>query len=124
MIKVSVIVPMYKARRVIEPCVNALLRQDLEDMEIILVDDCSCDGTYEYALERFQGNEKIRVLCMDQNGGPGLARNRGIEEAKGEYICFCDADDCYRDGARGGCPFSRGCLCDHGELSDVGRVFA
>lgn len=99
MIKVSVIVPMYCAKSVMEPCISALLRQGMEEMEIILVDDCSPDGTYEYACEVYRDNQKIRVIKAAQNGGPGLARNRGIEEAKGEYICFCDIDDCYRDGA-------------------------
>ncbi len=99
MMKVSVIAPMYCSKSVLGPSVNALLRQGLEDMEIILVDDCSPDGTFEYARELYRDNEKVRVLQMEENGGPGLARNRGIEEAKGEYICFCDIDDCYRDGA-------------------------
>lgn len=99
MIKVSVIVPMYCAKSVMEPCVRALLRQGLENMEIILVDDCSPDGTYEYACETWRDNEKIRILKTAENGGPGLARNLGMDEAKGEYVCFCDIDDCYRDGA-------------------------
>lgn len=99
MIKVSVIAPMYCAKAVMEPCVNALLRQGLEEMEILLVDDCSPDDTYEYACELWRNHPKVRVLRMEENGGPGLARNKGIDEAQGEYVCFCDIDDCYRDGA-------------------------
>lgn len=99
MIKVSVIVPMYCAKSVMEPCVSALLRQGLEEMEIILVDDCSPDDTYEYACRKYRDDPRIRVLQAAQNGGPGLARNRGMEEAQGEYVCFCDIDDCYRDNA-------------------------
>ena len=72
MIRVSVIVPMYCAKSVMEPCVSALLRQGLEEMEIILVDDCSPDDTYEYACRIYQDNPKIRVLQAAQNGGPGL----------------------------------------------------
>ena len=97
--KVSIIVPMYAAKQYIVPCVLSLRRQGLSDMEILLVDDCSPDDTYHHAKELFRGNETVRVLQTKKNGGPGFARNLGMEEAAGEYICFCDVDDIYVDGS-------------------------
>ena len=93
--EVSLIVPMYTAKQYIVPCVSSLQRQGLSDMEILLVDDCSPDDTYNHAKELFRGNETVRVLQTEKNGGPGLARNRGLEEAEGEYICVCDVDNIY-----------------------------
>lgn len=91
--KISIIVPMYKAKEYIKGCVSSLLNQNLDEYEIILVDDCSPDDTYEYAKKLYGNNDKIRIIKQEKNGGPGLARNKGIEIADGEYIAFCDIDD-------------------------------
>lgn len=102
MVKVSVIAPIYQAKNYIRPCVDSLLfRQGIDDLEVILVDDCSPDGTYEYARECYKDNSRVKVLQQEKNGGPGEARNRGIREARGEYIVFCDIDDLYQDGSIG-----------------------
>ncbi len=102
MVKVSVICPIFKAKNYIRPCVDSLLyRQGLDDLEVILVDDCSPDDTYEYAKECYKDNDRVRVFEQEKNSGPGEARNRGIREAKGEYIVFCDIDDLYKDGSIG-----------------------
>ncbi len=98
MCEITFVVPIYKTKNYVAPCVASLLRQGVDDFEILLIDDCSLDGTYEYAKELFKSDRRIRVLRTEKNGGPGLARNRGIEEARGEYICFCDVDDIYIDG--------------------------
>lgn len=97
--QLSVIVPLYKAGQYIAPCVRALKRQGLEDMEILLVDDCSPDDTYACALALSEDDPMVRVVRQEKNGGPGKARNRGIREAGGRYVCFCDADDLYVDNA-------------------------
>lgn len=97
--KVSFIVPMYKAKSYIKPCVAALFRQGLEDFEILLIDDKSPDDTYEYARDLYKDNPCVRVIEAEQNGGPAKARNRGLMEADGKYICFADVDDMYVDGA-------------------------
>lgn len=99
MSKVSFVVPMFKAKPYIGHCVASLLRQELDDFEILLIDDCSPDDTCEYARALFKDDSRVRVIRQEKNGGPGQARNRGIEEAAGEYICFADADDIYVDGA-------------------------
>ena len=101
MYKISVIIPMFKARDYIDCCLASLGRQGLteEELEVLFIDDCSPDNTYEYARESASGRENIRVLKQKKNGGPGRARNRGIDEATGEYICFLDIDDMYVDGS-------------------------
>lgn len=99
--KVSVIVPMYKGKSYIGPCVRSLKRQGIADLEIIVVDDRSPDDSYQFASELFRGDPQVRVLEQEKNGGPGAARNRGLDEATGEYICFADLDDLYLDGAIG-----------------------
>ncbi len=96
---ISFVVPIYKAGKYVGPCVASLLRQGVEDLEILLIDDCSPDDTYEYTKELFRDDGRVRVIRQEKNGGPGQARNRGIEEATGDYICFADVDDIYADGA-------------------------
>lgn len=99
--KVSVIVPIYKAKSYVKPCVDALLRQGIceDELEILLVDDKSPDDTYEYTKNLFKDSKAVRVIEQEENGGPGKARNRGLLEATGKYICFADVDDMYTDNA-------------------------
>ena len=101
MYKISVIIPMFKAKDYIDCCLASLDRQGLgeEELEVLLIDDCSPDDTYAYAQKAAAGRANVRILKQEKNGGPGKARNRGIEEATGEYIGFLDIDDMYVDGA-------------------------
>ena len=92
-IKVSVIIPMYNARDYITHCVDALLEQTLEDIEIIIINDCSPDDSLALCEERYGDNERVVLLSQPKNMGPGAARNAGIERARGEYISFVDSDD-------------------------------
>ena len=91
--KLSVIVPVYKAEKTLRQCVDSLLAQTLRDMEIILINDGSPDGCQaildEYAA-RFP--ECVRTKTVS-NGGQGRARNFGLEMARGEWIGFVDSDD-------------------------------
>ena len=91
--KLSVIVPVYKAEAYLNTCVDSLLAQTLTDLEIILVNDGSPDRSGEIMADyaaRFP--ETVRTLTLS-NGGQGRARNRGIELARGEYLGFVDSDD-------------------------------
>lgn len=94
MVKVSVIVPVHNSQSYLHKCVDSLLGQTLEEIEIILVDDCSTDTSPEllrqYALTH---PDKIRCLYLEENIRQGGARNRGMEIARGEYIAFVDSDD-------------------------------
>ena len=92
MVKVSIVVPVYKAEKCIGKCIQSLINQTVKDIEIILVDDGSPDNSGAICDEFSLSDERIRVIHKE-NGGVSSARNRGIEEAVGEYIVFVDSDD-------------------------------
>lgn len=91
--KISIIVPVYRAKRFLEETVSSVQCQTYQDWELLLVDDCSGDGSYELALELSKMDARIKAILQPQNMGAAKARNRGIDEAQGRYICFLDADD-------------------------------
>lgn len=86
---VSVIIPTYNRKLIVESAIRSVLNQKFEDYEIIVVDDGSTDGTREY-LESL--NLPIKIISK-QNGGVASARNAGIKVALGKYIAFLDSDD-------------------------------
>lgn len=89
---VSVIVPVYKSEQTLERCVSSLLAQDYEDIEILLIVDGPPDGSGILADKLARTDARIRVINQE-NQGVSKARNRGISEAKGEYVRFLDSDD-------------------------------
>ena len=92
-VKVSVIVPVYNVAPYLEECLNSLLNQTLEEIEIICIDDCSSNNSYKI-LENYKNKyEKIKVIQHIENKGLGPTRNTGIKQAIGDYIAFIDSDD-------------------------------
>lgn len=91
MTKVSIIVPVYNVEKYIEKCLASLINQTLQDIEIIIVNDGSTDGSKKI-IEKYLENKKIKYL-EKENGGLADARNYAIPYAKGEYIGFVDSDD-------------------------------
>ncbi len=91
-IKVSVIVPIYKVEQYLDRCVQSILKQNIQNMEILLVDDGSPDRCGELCDYYAQRYEKVRVIHKE-NGGLSDARNAGIKVARGEYIACIDSDD-------------------------------
>lgn len=89
---ISVIVPVYKSEKTLEKCVTSLCRQTYGDMEILLVVDGPPDGSGLLAEKLAEKDQRIRVINQE-NQGVSKARNKGIKEAKGEYIRFVDSDD-------------------------------
>lgn len=90
--RVSVIVPMYNAEKFLDMSVSSILQQTFDDMEIILVDDCSTDKTLEIA--KSFGDSRIKILRTEKNlGYPGAVRNVGLDVAVGDYVFFMDHDD-------------------------------
>ena len=89
MTKISIIIPTYNYAQYICEAIESVLNQTYKDFEIIVVDDGSTDNTKEVIKPYLN---KIKYIYQ-QNSGPSAARNRGIKEAKGEYIAFLDADD-------------------------------
>jgi len=93
-IPVSVVIPCYKSSDTIERAVKSINVQSVLPLEIIIVDDFSNDTkTYEVLKEIEKNNNLIKILLLKKNAGPGSARNRGWEVAKGDYIAFLDSDD-------------------------------
>ena len=92
MVKVSVIVPVYNMEKYLQQCLDSLLVQTLEDIEIICVNDGSTDSSAEILACYVAKDERIKVINKP-NGGLSSARNAGIRKAIGEYIGFVDSDD-------------------------------
>ena len=91
--EISVIMPMYNAAKTVTYSIDAILNQTFKDVEVIVVDDCSPDNELEICREKYKDEPRVVLLKQDKNQGPAAARNRGIEEAKGNYITFLDSDD-------------------------------
>jgi teichuronic acid biosynthesis glycosyltransferase TuaG len=89
--KVSVIIPMYNSSKYIKECVQSVLNQTYKNIELIIVDDMSSDNSVEI-VEQFK-DDRIKLIKLSKNVGAALARNKGIDNATGEYICFLDSDD-------------------------------
>lgn len=107
MIKLSFIVPIYNVEQYLRKCVESLIKQDFSDYEIILVDDGSTDESSKICDEFVSIDNRwiddrytIRVIHQ-ANGGLSAARNRGIMEAKGEFVCFVDSDDYWEENVLG-----------------------
>lgn len=92
MIKVSVIIPVYNSESYLEEAIESVLKQNLNYVEIILIDDGSTDKSLDICYRYSNKHNNINVISQ-KNLGPGAARNKGIEIAKGEYVTFLDSDD-------------------------------
>lgn len=90
---VSIIIPVYNASRFLEETINSIQEQTYSNWEAIFIDDCSSDNSYDI-IKQYQKNDKrIKVIKNKINNGVAISRNNGIDYAKGEYLCFLDADD-------------------------------
>lgn len=90
--KVSVIVPIYKVEKYIHRCINSILKQSYEDLEVILVNDGSPDNCGKIINEYEKKDSRV-ITIHKENGGLSDARNAGIEIVSGEYVIFVDSDD-------------------------------
>lgn len=92
---VSVVVPCYRCKDTIADALASIHAQTLRPAEVILIDDCSGDGTLDvlHAIAANYPKDWVQVIAMQENGGPSRARNAGWERATQEYIAFLDADD-------------------------------
>lgn len=97
MIKVSVIIPLYKAEKYIEKCIRSLFEQTLEDLEYIFINDHSPDKSIEIlerTLEEYPDRKnQVKIINHQENRGVSQSRQDGLDEARGEYVIHCDADD-------------------------------
>ena len=92
---VSVIMPVYNAARYVEEAVSSVVRQTMTDWELIIIDDCSPDDSFQIVPRAAADDPRIHLLQNEHNSGVSRTRNRGIELAKGAYIAFLDSDDAW-----------------------------
>lgn len=92
---VTVLIPVYNRRAYLEECIRSVQNQTWQELEILLVDDGSTDGTLECCRALAREDSRIRVLTQN-HGGVSAARNLGLAQARGEYIFFLDSDDVIR----------------------------
>lgn len=90
--KISVIIPAYNSEQTIERCLYSVLKQTYQNLEIIVIDDGSSDGT-RALLDAIGENEPRLVVLHKENGGAASARNDGLKVISGKYVTFLDADD-------------------------------
>lgn len=91
-VKLSIVVPIYNTKDYLKQCIDSILTQSFEDIELILVDDGSTDGSSDICDEYARIDRRVRVY-HEENSGPMSSRKLGVEKAVGDYVTFVDADD-------------------------------
>ena len=91
----SVVIPVYNKEKYLKQTLDSVLNQTMHDYEVIIVDDCSTDGSVEIA-KKYETDKRFHVYTKI-NEGVSATRNYGIRKAKGDYVCFLDADDLWLD---------------------------
>lgn len=92
-ILVSIVTPVYKAEQFIRETIKTVQDQTYDNWELLLIDDCSPDNSVAIIKELQKADKRIKLFQLNENSGAAIARNKGIDEAKGRYIAFLDADD-------------------------------
>jgi teichuronic acid biosynthesis glycosyltransferase TuaG len=93
---VSIITPSYNSEKFIRDTIESVLFQTYKNWEMIIVDDVSPDNSNEIIEKYSKKDSRIKLIKLEKNSGPAVARNRAIQEAKGRYIAFLDADDLWK----------------------------
>lgn len=90
---VSIITPSYNSEKFISETIKSVQSQTYQNWEMIIVDDFSTDKTVEIVKQFAKADNRIKLVLLDKNSGPAIARNKGIESISGRYMTFLDADD-------------------------------
>ena len=92
---ISVVIPVYNTSSYLSRCIDSIFEQDLKDVELIFIDDCSTDDSFHVLNQCLRGREcdNLTIIRNPHNLGSGETRNKGIELSKGEYVIFIDSDD-------------------------------
>lgn len=90
---VSIIIPVYNAASYLEETINSIQNQTYSNWEAIFIDDCSSDNSYSLIKKYQKEDKRIKLIKNKTNSGAAISRNNGISKAKGDYLCFLDADD-------------------------------
>ncbi|WP_455640365.1 glycosyltransferase family 2 protein [Parabacteroides sp.] len=91
--RISIVIPIYNRGYCLSRCLDSVLKQTFADWECILVDDASTDNSWQICCEYVARDSRFQAVKQSENGGVSIARNRGLELARGEYIAFIDSDD-------------------------------
>lgn len=94
----SVVIPTYGHEAYIADCLRSVQAQTVEDIEILVIDDCSPDGTAAVVSEIAAGDPRVRYIAQERNLGVAAARNRGVSEARSNWVAFLDSDDVWLPG--------------------------
>ena len=94
--KISIITPVYKCEKFIENTIKSVLNQTYTNWELLLVDDCSPDNSAEIIKKYVEKDNRIKYFKIDKNRGVAIARNKALEEARGRFIAYLDADDLWK----------------------------
>lgn len=92
-VQISIVMPVYNAEKYVDKAVESVLKQTLEKIELIIVDDQSTDKSGEICDKWAEKDSRVKVYHLQENVGAGCARNYGIKQSKGEYLTFVDSDD-------------------------------
>ncbi len=90
---VSIVVPVYNAARFMDDTIQTVQNQTYQNWELLLVDDCSSDDSVLIIQKYLKKDKRIKFFMLSENSGAAIARNTGIDNAKGRYLAFLDADD-------------------------------
>lgn len=93
---VSVIMPIYNTEKFLEEALNSIFEQSYKNIEIVLVDDCSKDRSADIISALMKTHPEIVYHIQEKNMGAGVARNKSLELAKGQYVAFLDSDDAWK----------------------------
>lgn len=99
MSKVSVVIAAYNVEKYIDETVNSVIGQSYRDVEIIIVDDCSTDSTFEMIQKLAMQDNRVKIVRHETNQSSMITRKTGVEHASGDYVMFLDGDDLYRPDA-------------------------
>ncbi|WP_239524867.1 glycosyltransferase family 2 protein [Leptobacterium flavescens] len=93
---VSIVTPTYNSEKYLAETIASVISQTYQDWELLLIDDASSDNTLNMIREFADKDKRIRFFQLTENSGAGIARNKGIEMAQGNFVAFLDADDLWK----------------------------
>lgn len=91
--KITIIIPIYNVEKYVSQCLNSIITQTFNDIEILCVDDKGTDNSMHIVNNYAKIDSRIKIITLERNMGLSMARNRALDEASGEYVFLCDSDD-------------------------------
>lgn len=97
--QLSIVIPAFNNSRYLPDCVHSVTHQHFRDVEVIIVDDCSTDDTYEVTSQLEHEDSRVRLIQHDKNSGTLASRKTGVLASQGQFVMLMDQDDELADGA-------------------------